>query len=390
MSQLEQLIGAMDAVTTGRGRTTQPDDRLEGVASEDDSDDEASQMEKQMAVARMQEQMVRAMAYQQAQHNPNGVTVMNVGGPKPNIIPMSALDPAQMAQLAAYQQAQNAPGAAGSSAVMDPNMTAGHHLASLQQQQLGGAKPRFRPMNPLCDAAEQGDLPKLTTLIAQRGDVNITGENGNSALAFACANGHADCTSLLLRHGAQVNQRSSLGNAPLHAACWADSSKCLRQLLDAKAEINLQSCSGSTPMHVAIHGGRAEALALLLARGADRSIKCEGKSPVQYAIGLGHAECEKVLRDFDAKEKAAAAKVRAAELEVAEAKANAAADALLAELEEEEAASKSGKKKNALMVKIQWDDFSVSDLERSTVKLVSEEEVDISELMVEKGQKVIA
>ena len=104
MSQLEQLIGAMDAVTTGRGRTTQPDDRLEGVASEDDSDDEASQrMQEQMAVARMQEQMVRAMAYQQAQHNPNGVTVMNVGGPgvQPNIIPMSALDPAQMAQLAA-------------------------------------------------------------------------------------------------------------------------------------------------------------------------------------------------------------------------------------------------------------------------------------------------
>ena len=173
MSQLEQLIGAMDAVTTGRGRTTQPDDRLEGVASEDDSDDEASQMEKQMAVARMQEQMARAMAFQAAQHNPNGVTVMNVGGPKPNIIPMSALDPAQMAQLAAYQQAQNAPGAAGSSAVMDPNMTAGHHLASLQQQQLGGAKPRFRPMNPLCDAAEQGDLPKLTTLIAQRGDMPL-------------------------------------------------------------------------------------------------------------------------------------------------------------------------------------------------------------------------
>ena len=91
MSQLEQLIGAMDAVTTGRGRTTQPDDRLEGVASEDDSDDD-SKMQEQMVVARMQEQMVRAMAYQQAQHNPNGVTVMNVGGPgvQPNIIPMNA------------------------------------------------------------------------------------------------------------------------------------------------------------------------------------------------------------------------------------------------------------------------------------------------------------
>jgi hypothetical protein len=49
--------------------------------------------------------------------------------------------------------------------------------------------------------------------------------------------------------------------------------------------------------------------------------------------------------------------------------------------------TKSGKKKNALMVKIQWDDFSVSDLERSTVNMVAEEEVDISKLKVEKGQK---
>ena len=69
MSQLEH-IGAMDAVTTGRGRTSPTDDRLEGVASEDDSDDEASQMEKQMAVARMQEQMARAMAYQRRSTTP--------------------------------------------------------------------------------------------------------------------------------------------------------------------------------------------------------------------------------------------------------------------------------------------------------------------------------
>ena len=87
---------------------------------------------------------------------------------------------------------------------------------------------RFRPMNPMCDAAEQGDLPTLTVLLATGGNVNELGENGNSALAFACANGHADCTSLLISRGATVDLRSSLGNSPLHAACWADSPKCIR------------------------------------------------------------------------------------------------------------------------------------------------------------------
>ena len=62
-------------------------------------------------------------------------------------------------------------------------------------------------MNPVCDSAEQGDLTSLTHLVATGGDVNALGENGNSALAFACANGHAGCTSLLI----STTGRSSSG-----------------------------------------------------------------------------------------------------------------------------------------------------------------------------------
>ena len=49
----------------------------------------------------------------------------------------------------------------------------------------------FRPMHQLCEAAEQGNLQVLTAMLAQGVDANATGEKGNSALAFACANGHA-------------------------------------------------------------------------------------------------------------------------------------------------------------------------------------------------------
>ena len=120
---------------------------------------------------------------------------------------------------------------------------------------------QFQPMNPMCDAAEQGDLATLTQLIATGGDVNATGESGNSALAFACANGHADCTSLLISNNAKVDQPSLMGNTPLHAACWADSPKCMRILLDAKALVDFRSRSnGATPMSVAVQGNRAEAV----------------------------------------------------------------------------------------------------------------------------------
>jgi len=114
------------------------------------------------------------------------------------------------------------------------------------------------PMNPLCDAAEHGDLMSLTKLVSTGSDVNTTGENGNSALAFACANGHADCTAFLVSRGADVAQVSVHGSSPLHAACWADSARCVHILLEAKADINLPTTVGLTPLHVAVQSDRDE------------------------------------------------------------------------------------------------------------------------------------
>ena len=212
-----------------------------------------------------------------------------------------------------------------------------------------GVPVLFRPMNPLCDAAEQGNLPVLTQLVSTGTDVNMIGENGNSALAFACANGHADCTALLISKGAQANQRSSLGNAPLHAAAWADSLKCIRILVDAQADVDLKSFAGATPLHVAIQGGREAALAALLSFGASRTLKDgNGKTPMQLALSLGQKECVSVLKQSQAESEARERARLCAEREVAEKRANAAAEALLRELELEEGASsgtqsKSGK-----------------------------------------------
>lgn len=206
----------------------------------------------------------------------------------------------------------------------------------------------FKPMNPLCDSAERGDLPMITQLVSTGTDVNTTGENGNSALAFACANGHADCTALLVRMGANPNQPSTLGNGPLHAACWADSTKCIRILVDAKADVDMKSFSGATALHVAIQGAREAALGALLAHGASRTVKDgNGKTPLQLALSLGHTECERVLRQSAAEEEARERRRLDVEREAAEKRANAAADALLAELELEGGGSAGGGEKGS-------------------------------------------
>ena len=205
---------------------------------------------------------------------------------------------------------------------------------------------KFKPMDPVCEAAEQGDLPTLTHLLATGRDVNAIGENGNSALAFACANGHADCTSLLISKRASVDQPSNLGNTPLHAACWADSPKCIRILLDAGAKINQRSdANGATPLHVAVQGNRDEAVALLLARNADPLARTRDGTAESLARKLGHDQCLKVIRRHREDNEARAQVLLDAQRKEAEAKANAAYELLMAELDAEEKASGGGQQK---------------------------------------------
>lgn len=225
----------------------------------------------------------------------------------------------------------------------------------------------FKPMHAVCEAAERGDLQQLTELLARGADANAIGEKGNSALAFACANGHADCTAALIRAGANVNHTSHHGNAPLSAAVFADSVRCMRQLVDARADINLvgeQSPDKTTPLHMAVTLGRLESLHWLISRGADRTVrKLDGMTPLVLATALGHPACEKLLRkadDDDAREAAhakaeqdAAARAKAAlEYKVKEERANAAAAALLAELEAEGAVGAGKAKGKAAALRI--------------------------------------
>ena len=201
---------------------------------------------------------------------------------------------------------------------------------------------KFKPMPELCEAAERGDLATLTSLIAKKANPDTRGENGNTALAFAAANGHADCCSFLLQSKADISARSDWGSTSLHAAAWADCAKVIKLLVRAKANINAQQPNGATPLHFAVESKREGSVRALCMAGANRTLKRDGRTPLMEAVTLKASACELVLREFDANEKADQERKRAAMLKDKEAKANAAAEALLAELALEEKASKGG------------------------------------------------
>ena len=58
-------------------------------------------------------------------------------------------------------------------------------------------------------------------LLEAKADVNATTGTGDTALTYACENGHTDVADLLLQYGAQLEHESEGGRTPLMKVSWA-------------------------------------------------------------------------------------------------------------------------------------------------------------------------
>ncbi|XP_010184540.1 PREDICTED: ankyrin repeat and SOCS box protein 11 isoform X2 [Mesitornis unicolor] len=105
--------------------------------------------------------------------------------------------------------------------------------------------------SPLHDAAFQGRLLSLKTLIAQ-----------------ACLGGHVACAKVLLENGAQVNAVTIDGITPLFNACCSGSVACVNMLLEFGAKPQHRNHLPS-PIHEAVKRGHRECMEILLAHEVD-------------------------------------------------------------------------------------------------------------------------
>ncbi|XP_024118365.1 ankyrin repeat and SOCS box protein 5 isoform X1 [Oryzias melastigma] len=116
--------------------------------------------------------------------------------------------------------------------------------------------------SPLHDAACQGRLLALRTLILQGHDVNV----------------------LTIDHV-----------TPLHEACLGDHPACVRALIDAGANVNTSTIDGVTPLFNACAVGSAACAELLLENGAKPQTLVYHPSPIHEATSKGHYGCVEVL-----------------------------------------------------------------------------------------------
>lgn len=138
---------------------------------------------------------------------------------------------------------------------------------------------------PLSMASAYG-LDKLVDKLVEEGaDVNTTNSFGLTPLLEACHRGYANIVTSLIKGNADLNyipsdsvafQSPFIGSPPhtaLGEACRAGFHFIAQQLIKAGADINLANNLGWTPLHEACFYNRIDAVRVLLANGADPTIR---------------------------------------------------------------------------------------------------------------------
>ncbi|XP_012887560.1 PREDICTED: ankyrin repeat and SOCS box protein 11 [Dipodomys ordii] len=154
--------------------------------------------------------------------------------------------------------------------------------------------------SPLHEAAAQGRLLALKTLISQGVNVNLLTLNHVSSLHEACLGGHVACARALLESGAQVNGVTIHGATPLFNACCSGSAACVSMLLEhgARAQLDMHLCS---PIHEAVKRGHTECMEILLANNVniDQELPHIG-TPLYVACTYEKEDCLKKLLELGA------------------------------------------------------------------------------------------
>ena len=138
-------------------------------------------------------------------------------------------------------------------------------------------------ISPVAAAAYAGSDRIVEALIAHGADERVADDTGKPPIVYAAARAKLDIVKRLLGRNVDINARYQHELTLLMWASGADEKvseadaiKVVQYLLDAGARLDDRDARGRTALMIAAEGGRAEIVALLLARGADPSLKDEG------------------------------------------------------------------------------------------------------------------
>lgn len=177
-----------------------------------------------------------------------------------------------------------------------------------------GADPNLRDArgNAPLHLALKKDKTELFELLLEKGaDVNVPGRAGpktddQTVLYLAVARNDEELVRDLLKRGADPNRADSLGALPLVEAVLAPrlNPEIIRMLIEKGADVNKREpeSDGTALIFLATNdraasSARAEAARLLLAAGADKSVKTnKGRTALDWARQKKHRELVELLK----------------------------------------------------------------------------------------------
>ncbi len=139
-------------------------------------------------------------------------------------------------------------------------------------------------------AAMRGRIPCVELLIAAGADVNLTSEEGLSAIHLAALSGELDACKLLLDAKALIDQKEYLRRqTPLMLAARCNHTHVAKLLLSHKASVRSEDCDGQSALIWALNGPLALIDSVLEAKADVTKKNNFGQEPLHYAANRSYA-----------------------------------------------------------------------------------------------------
>lgn len=137
-------------------------------------------------------------------------------------------------------------------------------------------------------AAAAGHVPAVKVLLGDGANINIRGENNETALSQACREGRLEMAFFLMDHGASLDPQDNDGNTALTHAVIGRHVLIAQRLIQLGADIPIENKNAHKPLDIALKSSVPELVALfeqplkdLLARipSADSAQRMQGRQP---------------------------------------------------------------------------------------------------------------
>ena len=164
---------------------------------------------------------------------------------------------------------------------------------------VGVAGARVMAQAPsVLEAARQGDVETVRTLLKQGADVNIAEGDGMTPLHWAARRGDAELVQMLVYAGANVRATTRLGAyTPLMMAAQAGYAPVVAALIAGGSDVNATSTTGTTPLMFAAQSGDTRTVTMLIESGSkvDARETAMEQTPLMFAAAHNRIDVVKLL-----------------------------------------------------------------------------------------------